>query len=226
MQGEVSTPTEPVEYPVSDGRPMGETDLHRDVMQEDAIEVLRDHFAPLADRCYVSGNNFVYYRRGDPRAVVSPDAYLVRGVPQRLRDTFKVWEEGGRRPSWVLEVTSRKTRLEDQGDKMSRYRDDLAVPEYFQFDPRAEWIREALRGYTLRDGVYQPLERDARGRIASAELGLELGAADGRLRFFRPGEDDPLPTRVERARQAEARVEQAEDELRRLRDELERLRGG
>ena len=62
-----------VDYPVRDGRPMGETDRHRDELQDFAVNVLIDHFAARAHEVYGSGNNFVYYAEGDPRAVVSPD---------------------------------------------------------------------------------------------------------------------------------------------------------
>lgn len=218
-----------VEYPVRDGKPMGETDQHRDELKDYALNVLLDHFAGIPG-VYVSGNNFVYYAEGDPRVVVSPDTYVVKGVEQAQRDTFKVWEHEGRRPCFVLEITSKSTRREDLGAKMSRYRDDLEVPEYFLFDPRAEWIQEGLRGFSLAEpGLYQPMEPDARGRFPSAALGLELGVLGGHLRFFRPGEPDPLPTRAERAdaerQRADAerqRADAAEAELERLRAELDR----
>jgi Uma2 family endonuclease len=152
--------------------------------------------------------------------VVSPDVYVVKGVEQRQRDIYKVWEEGGHGPCFVLEITSKSSRHTDLGEKMSRYRYDLEVPEYFLFDPRSEWIPEAVRGFALDEpGVYKPLERDDRDRLVSQQLGLSLGVADGHLRFYLPGADAPLPTRAERAARAEAEVE-------RLKAELERLRGG
>ncbi|MBI2378447.1 MAG: Uma2 family endonuclease, partial [Deltaproteobacteria bacterium] len=105
----------PVEYPESDGEPMAEDDLHRVEMQEYAIEVLEDFFAANAD-VYVSGNNFVYFTEGDPSEAVSPDAYVVKGVPKHRRKTFKTWVERSR-PSFVLEITSKKTGLRDRGEK-------------------------------------------------------------------------------------------------------------
>jgi Uma2 family endonuclease len=212
-----------IEYPVSDGEPMAETDAHADEMRHYCIDVLREHFA-TRQPTYVSGNNFVYYREGDPRACVSPDTYVVRGVAQRLRDTFKVWEEEGRRPCFVLELTSRKTQAEDRGAKRGRYERDLAVPEYFLFDLRGDWIPERLVGHRLVRGRYRPIASDARGRLASAELGLELAVADGHLRFFEPGAATPLPTAHEIVLAARDRATRAEDELARLRAELERLR--
>jgi len=214
----------PVEYPESDGKPMAESDAHRDEMQRFGIEVLADHFAGRGD-VYVSGNNFVYYRRGDPRGVVSPDVYVVRGVPQRLRPTFKVWEEGGARPCFALEVTSHTTRENDLGEKMMRYRDDLRVAEYFLFDLTGDWIPEHLRAYRLEGGEYRRLTPGDGGRVMSEQLGLELARVDGHLRFYLPGAALPLPNRAERAARAQAEAARAQAENEALRAELERLRG-
>jgi Uma2 family endonuclease len=220
--------TRPVEYPESDGKPVGESEEHADALFE-GVQILRDWFErdPLV---YVSGNNFLYFTEGVPRDVVCPDVYVVKGVPKlidgRKRRTFKVWEEGGRTPCFVLEITSRSTRVEDLGTKMVRYRDDLHVDEYVLFDLSRDWIEAGLRGYRLVNGEYRQIEAGPDGRIFCQQLGLELAVRDGRtLRFFEPGADTPLPTRAERAERAEGRAERAEEELRRLRAELERLRG-
>ncbi|KAM3094983.1 hypothetical protein ACKFKF_26015 [Phormidesmis sp. 146-12] len=54
---------------------------------------------------------------------------------------------------------------QDEGFKKTLY-EQLGVQEYWQFDPRGEWIPEKLRGYRLRretyelitDGQSQPLQ--------------------------------------------------------------------
>jgi Uma2 family endonuclease len=212
-----------IDYPTRDGRPIAEGDQHQDEMLDYVLDVLDDYFANER-RVYVSSGNFLYFTEGVVADRVCPDAYVVKGVPNNLRDTFKVWEEGHHKPCFVLEVTSKKTRHEDLGDKMAKYRDDLAVPEYFLFDPRGEWIAERLRGYVLEDGVYQPLRPDARGRLASAALGLELGVDGEHVRFFSPGARAPLPTAEERATRARDRALRAEAEVRKLRAEVARLR--
>lgn len=230
-----------VEYPESDGQPMGETDLHRRVMQEDVIEVLEDVLAERPD-AYVAGNNFLYWREGDPSACVSPDGYVVLGLSKGDRRTFKVWEEGGRTPDFVMEVTSNSTHADDRGRKKAIYEEVLQVPDYFLFDPTEDWIEGRLRGFTLEGGRYRELAPDSRGRLVSRVLGLELGVVDGRLRFFRLGAADPIPTRRERIARAERerglaelereradlereRADRAEAELERLRAEVRRLRG-
>lgn len=216
----------PVEYPESDGLPMAETDEHAEELRA-AIDTLRDH---LSQPVYVAGNNFLYWVEGDPTFAVSPDCYVVPGLAPHPRRIFRTWVEGAK-PGFVLELTSDSTRRSDLGDKMSVYRDDLQVPEYFLYDLTRDWIPEALRGYRLVDGVYTPIEAGPGGRLASEVLGLELEAGDRQLRFFRPGATTPLLRRLEqvqaertRAQQERARADAAEAEVRRLREELDRLR--
>src|SRR5918911_144523 len=80
-----------VEYPESDGKPMGETDVHRREMAQ-IIEMLMLFFQAATD-IYVSGNLMFYYEEGNPSAVTSPDVFIVKGVPKGLRRTYKLWEE-------------------------------------------------------------------------------------------------------------------------------------
>src|SRR5258706_16002933 len=74
----------PVTYPESDGKPMAESDAHQIEMTEYAIQLLKDVFADQK-KVYVAGNNFLYYTAGVPGDVVSPDCYVVKGVPKRVR---------------------------------------------------------------------------------------------------------------------------------------------
>ena len=70
-----------VHYPESDGRPMGETDLHRDAMIRH-IELLRHYYE--GQQVYVSGDLLVYYEQGNPKKFVVPDAFVVKGEPANL----------------------------------------------------------------------------------------------------------------------------------------------
>jgi Uma2 family endonuclease len=105
--GAIPLHREEIEYPTSDGQPMAETTLHRKVMT-DLIEGLERRFQE-APNVWVGGNLFVYFERGNPRAVVAPDVVLVKGVPKWDRPIYKLWEEG-EPPTFVVEVTSDKTR--------------------------------------------------------------------------------------------------------------------
>src|SRR3569833_2144209 len=185
----------PIEYPTSYGKPMAESDLHRDLMIY-VIEALRSFFDTRPD-VYVSGNNFIYYVAGDPRRCVSPDAYVVFGVPMSPRDRYCSWEEGGRLPNVVFEFTSRKTRQEDVRVKRPRYEQELRVTEYFLFDPKGDCLSPRLQGFRLVAGRYVPLEL-VDGRLHSEQLGLDLVQEKSRLRLFDPTRREPLLTPHER----------------------------
>jgi Uma2 family endonuclease len=182
---------------------MGETDKHADQMIY-CKEALRNYFAARSD-VYVSGNNFVYYERGNPRAVVSPDVYVVYGVAKRQRDTYMVWKEAGILPAVVMEITSKQTRKEDTRTKFPLYEQTLGIPEYFQFDPTGDYLEPRLQGFRLVEGRYVPIaletaplpdtpfdrspqidDRSRIFRLHSEQLGLDLIAVGQLLRFYDP----------------------------------------
>jgi Uma2 family endonuclease len=192
-----------------------------------AIDTLKMYFA--GQRVYVSGNLLLFYKPGNRRRHVSPDVLVTKGLEQRDRDNYLLWEEG-LAPQFVIEVTSTSTRDEDLEDKFEIYRDQIKVAEYFLFDPRGEYLAPTLQGYRLRGGVYEPI-RLLDGRLPSLELGLHLEKHDADLRFFDPQRGGWLPTPQEdRQQQAEARRRAEEDRQReaesrrRAEEELERLR--
>ena len=125
-----------VEYPESDGKPMGETDLHRDWMIR-ILEILRYRYR--GQRVYVASNLLVYYEEGLPRKFVVPDDFVVLDCDPHRRRVFKTWEEG-RVPDVVFEVTSRGTRSDDESFKPQIY-ERLGVQEYFLYDPSNEYLR-------------------------------------------------------------------------------------
>jgi Uma2 family endonuclease len=190
-----------IDYPESDGKPIAETPLHMRVMW-DSIQSLNYWYAD-DPKVYVWGNMFLYYVKGDPTKAVSPDVMVANGVDKnKCRDIFKTWEER-RRPSAILEITSRKTRREDQKDKFQLYRDQLRVKEYFLFDPRADHLKQALRGYRLRTGEYVPIA-EIDGRVPSQVLDLHLQRHGRELRFWNPLTEVWLPTAEQLREKAEA----------------------
>ena len=241
----ISTTTVAIDYPESDGKPVGETDAHRREILY-IVDTLDRYFADVLD-VYVSGNLMFYYEEGNPSAVVSPDVFVVKGVKKGLRRIYKLWEEG-QAPCVVIEMTSRSTRLEDKGNKRALYA-MLGVREYFLFDPLGEYLKPPLQGYTLVGTEYAAMIPDPDGKLLSRELGMKLYRDDTYLRLIdlETGEevvrtDDlgpALRAAEEQARAAEeqaraaeeqARAESAarrlaEEELERLRAELRRLRG-
>ncbi|MDW8364910.1 MAG: Uma2 family endonuclease [Abditibacteriales bacterium] len=226
-----------IHYPASDGKPMAETDTHRNQMT-DLIEALKDFYRDAPD-VYVSGNLLLYYEEGNKHKRVAPDVFVVKGVSKQERRTYLVWVEG-KGPDVVIELTSKKTRLEDQQRKRILYEQVLQVSEYFLYDPTEDYLQPPLQGYRLVRGIYQPMALRS-GRLRSRELGLELGIEEGRLRLYdvrtgqrllTPAEQAAARRQAEAARQqaeaarqqAEAARRQVEAELARLRAELEALR--
>lgn len=205
-----------IEYPTSDGQPMAETDLHRDLTIE-TIEALKARYA--GQQVYVSGDNFIYWEEGNPRKSVSPDTYVVFGVEMRRRDCYKSWEEGGRLPDVVIEFTSKSTRHEDVRVKRPLYEKTLRVPEYFIFDPTGDYQRPRLRGFRLIDGEYVPLEV-VDECLRSEVLGLDLVQQGNWLRLREVNTGNILPTLAEVAESAA----NAESEIARLRAELDVMR--
>jgi Uma2 family endonuclease len=239
-----------IDYPSSDGKPMAETDLHRDEMAA-SIDELKEHLREQPD-AYVAGNLFIYYDEGDPSASFAPDVFVVLGVPKRRRRVYKLWEEK-KAPSFVLEVSSRKTWTEDEGNKKALC-ERLGVAEYYLYDPEGDYLDPPLQGFRFEPrkpsarrgrsterGRYVEMVPDAAGALTSDVLGLRLSIDAGRLRFTDLATGAPLlrPEELAQARReaqaqarrdaaaradAEARADAAEAEIERLRDELARLR--
>ncbi|MDQ3257624.1 MAG: Uma2 family endonuclease [Acidobacteriota bacterium] len=202
-------------YPETDGKPMAETDVHRDLMSE-LIRELKMYFQHEPD-VYISGNLLVYYVEGNPRQCFAPDVFVVRGVGNHQRRTYKLWEEG-RAPEVVFEISSRQTWGDDLQRKWKLY-EQLRVAEYFIFDPEYDYLMEPLVAYRLEAGEYAPLEvKD--GRVMSEALGLELVDTGETLRLFDPHAQRFLPTTAE---EAESRS-RAEADAANLRAEVEGLR--
>jgi Uma2 family endonuclease len=223
MDAITTTPT-PIHYPESDGKPMGETDVHIDALIY-LREALRDYFRD-DPQMYVAGNMLLYYEEGNPAACVAPDVFVVQGVTKQERRIYRLWAEG-QPPAVVFEITSRGSRLEDLGTKRAVYA-MLGVREYFVYDPLGEYLRPPLQGYQLQEGEYQRLPPGGEGALVSQALGLELRVEEGRLRVVDPATGERLltPAEVHAARRAEAAARRtAEAELARLRAELARLRG-
>jgi Uma2 family endonuclease len=146
--------TRVIDYPTSDGKPMAETDFHRDQMAE-TIETLKIHFRPKPE-VYVSGNLLLFYEEGNRRKHISPDVFVVRGVGMYQRLYYLLWEEG-KSPEAVIEMTSKTTRREDLYKKKILYRDTLKVKEYFLFDPFGDYLDPRLKGFRLYRGDYVPI---------------------------------------------------------------------
>ena len=225
-----------IEYPETDGKPMPDGDYQGDFYRY-AVEAVRVHFLPRPE-VYVTGNLFIYLEEGNPKNRIAPDMYVVMNGGHRMRDTYKVWEEPGGIPDFVLEIVSPSTWRTDLGPKRDRYA-ALGVGEYWLHDPHANFMHPALAGYRLVGGAYEPIpgikSPDGTLTIHSDTLGLDLFLQGEDLRFFDPVRWRVLLNRTEaeaaayaaidKARAAEAEARVAKDEARAAQaqvDELER----
>jgi Uma2 family endonuclease len=205
---------EEIDYPSGDGEPMAESDITGKYVFYGGA-ALRLHFQARSD-VYVSTNSFIYYEEGNNKAVVSPDVYVVIGVSNKERKSYKLWKENGIAPQFVLEVTSETTQDKDQLTKPETYK-ELGVIEYFQYDPSGDYLNPILQGVRLVNGEYEAIEINSTSFdtlwLYSEVLGLELHLISGEFRFRVPETGEFLRTIDEEQRgrlAAEAAFQQSE----------------
>ena len=193
-------------YPESDGEPMAETGKHvRNLL--DMIEMIDRLFRDVPD-VHVCGNMFLYYEEGNPRKVISPDVFMVRGVGKKELRTYKTWEQ---QPylDLVIEFASPSTFTRDFAEKKTIYEQILRVKEYYIYDPYHE-IQPSFVGFRLVEGSYEEIEF-VEGRLPSETLGLELGERDGVLRLYDPVKEQWFGPSREHVDEAENRASEAEN---------------
>jgi len=175
--------TERAEFPLppsnlreTDGEPL-ESNWHRDAINF-LIEVIRFLFLGRTDY-FVGGNMFIYFSERQVRTedYKGPDVFFVKGVDgKRDRLYYAIWDEGGRYPNLIIELSSPSTAEIDRTEKKDLYEQTFRTPEYFIYDP----FTQKLEGWRLdAQQHYQPLTPDERGWIWSEELGAWLGTWRG-----------------------------------------------
>ena len=187
-------PAPVVDYPDRGVEPM--TPKHWDATV-DCKQPLRKRYAQRDD-VYVGSELTMYWLEGNDQRSVQPDVFVAFGPSRdRERDVWKVWEEG-KLADFVLEVTSKSTRGEDEGRKRDIYR-RMGVTEYWQFDPTGDYLNPRLKGRRLNARrAYRPIPLttapDGTLYGESKVLALHL-CPDGRhLRLFDPATGEFLPT--------------------------------
>ena len=182
-----------IDYPERDGTPITESDTTGDDLI-DAVEALKFHFRNQ-EQVYVSGNLLLYYEQGNPKAVVSPDMFVVFGVSNQSRRSYKLWEENNQAPDFVIEITSKSTVSPDQGTKKGFYT-FLGVTEYFQYDPTSDALDPPLKDYRWGSETYVPILPTIlpSGELSffSEVLNLNLRLQSGQLRFHAPNIEKSL----------------------------------
>lgn len=190
----VARPRE-IYYPESDGKPMGETDLHRWWMIH-IYDVLKWRYRD--QQVYVGSDLLLYYVAGDPKKFVVPDDFVVLDCDPGKRRTFQIWSEQ-RVPNVVIEVTSRKTKRHDQLVKPSVYA-QIGVRELFLYDPTLDYLMTPLQGFRLDHDQYLPIKGNSTGALECQELGIHLCLDRERLVMQDAGTGQTLLSEAESAR--------------------------
>jgi Uma2 family endonuclease len=206
-------------YPVFEK--MGESWLHYHITRDLAL-LLEEFFAAQSRQVMVGADQFFYYRRGDPRANVSPDVYVVADEPAFRPEVrcWKVWEHDGKAPSLAIEVVSREY-LKDYTDVMIERYEQLGVQELVRYDPEfALRSTRQLMTHWVRDDAGRLVERPSpadRVRSVCFDLWLVRQTNQSLRLGLDPDGSELWPTMAERAAQAEKEAAAARAELARLR---------
>jgi Uma2 family endonuclease len=65
-----------------------------------------------------SGFGATWHRGGNGITETTPtDVFVIFGAGNRKRHSYKPWQEGGKLPKFLLEITSRSTKHQDQEEK-------------------------------------------------------------------------------------------------------------
>lgn len=208
-------------YPVSDN--MGETHHHL-VARHLLYALLTDYVRRTRLPAFVGSDLFFYYQRGNPRAVVCPDNYIVDGEPKPGKvSSWKVWERGGQVPTLAIEIVSDEFKKDYSDHLLERY-EQLGVRELIRFDPEhaAHRRRKALSHFIRNDAgrLIEHLGLPDRVRSRCYNLWFVLQPND-QLRIATGPDGSTLwPTQDERAdaeaeaRAAEAKARAAEEKAR------------
>jgi Uma2 family endonuclease len=192
--------TDPKEvfYPESDGKPMAETDLHRDLLLL-MVSLLKTAFP----EAYASGNICLYYEEGNPKKMISPDSLLCLSQRPHQKRVYKAWEEN-HQLDLVIEFSSFGTKRVDHHQKKKIYADILQVPWYVIFDPHGLY----LNVFRLTSQGYVQQEAEAEGLFRLDNLGISIGVdTKSQLRLFDRG-GKLIPTSSEKAEQEREKAEQ------------------
>ena len=176
-----------IHYPESDGKPMGETEIHIRVIMY-LFQALNEHLRDLPD-VYVGADLLLYHMEGNAKAVVVPDVFVAKGVFRGERRIYKLWEEG-RPPCLIVEITSDSSREEDLVRKKNLY-ERLGVEEYILHDPLGDYLKPSPQGFHLVDGRYEIMPPEADGALHSQTTGVTLRNEDKQLRVIDTATGNP-----------------------------------
>jgi len=202
-----------LDLPEENGIPM-ETNWHRSAMNL-LIDSVHANWHDRNDY-FAGGNMFIHYSVEQvlQKAFLGPDFFVVKNVDgTRDRRKWTVWEEYGRYPNVIVELTSPSTIKVDLGKKKQIYEETFRTPEYFCYNPDTR----ALHGWQLVHNAYVELQPNEYGWLWSGELNAWMGTWHGEfqkindcwLRLYHENEELVLTlseAEAQRANAAEAEI--------------------
>ncbi len=172
---------EEIFYPAELEDEMGETAIHFKLIS--LLYVLLESYYASSKNATVAANMMVYYDQGNPRKWLAPDVFVCFGVENKLRRTFKAWEEK-RFPQIVFEIASDGTFENDLGGKRLEYA-RLGVEEYYLLDPEREYLPSPLMAFRRENGRLMSVNGE-NNRVHSPLMNLEIVDTGKSFRLFNP----------------------------------------
>lgn len=210
----------PNDLPYDDGAPM-ESPWHR----ESATLLKASYIAAQGGRMenyFMGCNMFMYYsiQQVQRNTFQGPDLFLVKDVDgKRPRQSWIAWAEDGLYPNLIIELLAETTEQNDLTSKKELYERVFRTYEYVCIAPQVT----QLMGWRLTGRRYEPIPLDERQWLFLEEVGLWLGAWEGKFmghediwpRWYTPGGTlVPLPDEaaLQQLDIERQRTEQAEEQ--------------
>ncbi|MBW4631818.1 MAG: Uma2 family endonuclease [Iphinoe sp. HA4291-MV1] len=217
--------TEGIIFPPGDlysDEPPLESDQHREQI-ELLVRLIKWWWRERQD-FYATGNLTIYFSPNQKKSedFRGPDFFVVLDTEKKDRKSWVVWQEDGKYPNVIIELLSDSTAAVDKGLKKQIYQNTFRTPDYFWFDP----VSLEFQGFHIVDGQYQQLKPTPENWLWSQQLGLYLGIAERKLRFFTPdGQLVPLSEEEtnQQLQQANQQLQQVNQQLEQERQRAERL---
>jgi len=201
---------------------MGESSLQR-FISEGFRPAVEAHIEESMGPTFVGADQYIGWDPDDGEKVLSPDVYVLPGVPPGEEfDFWKVWQTGIV-PSFALEIVSKRKKKDYK--KVPPLYGELGVEELIIFDPRFKRRRPGFcfQVYRRDDrGGFACVEETNADRVRSSVLGCWIRAVgEGKTQRLRlaadPAGDVLVPTALEKAAAA---AEKAAAEIAALRAQL------
>lgn len=185
-------------YPTEERKKMGETDFQH--VQISILEQTLRLFLMDRQNVYIASNLIVYYEEGNPSRRFAPDLMVCFGAENKMRRTYKLWEEKVV-PQVIIEVVSKETWQKDVTTKRRLY-EKIGVEEYYVIDPEYKHLPTPFFAYRLEFGelVRQSITNN---RFFSHRLSLELVDTGKDFRFYDVEKGEFLSTMTDLVREIE-----------------------